>query len=641
MRKLTLMGGSLIGLAAVSTPGLASPLPDAVPAEVFAAPPAIEGPALSPSGTKLAVKLLVNGKQTLVVTPIGAGGTPAALQANEKDVNWWRWVNDDWLLVGLGDTDTVWGQTGYITRVMAVSSDLSQVNEIDWRRSGQFADDVPWVATDGSSKFLLAKQTGFDREQDYDISLFEADAATGKAKLLIGPRNGVYKWVADGAGNVRMGYAYDKPTDKWSILYRSGGSGEFTRLERNGEPGKDIPIPLIFAGGGKAYTIHDATGFDEVYEMSLPNFALGKKIYSRPGYDVSALDLTPTRDGLAGADVVGSKVHSEWFDPRYQSVQAMLDQSFGKDNAEIVSQDRSGTKMIVTAGPPNQAGGTYFLDQSTHKFSLIGWNNPALQDRNLSATRAVRYKARDGTEIEAIVTTPRGRSPKNLPMIVMPHGGPGARDMEAFDWWAQFLAEQGYLVVQPNYRGSTGYGQKFYDLGKKQWGLKMQDDLVDAIDWAAKEGLADPKRVCIVGGSYGGYAALRGAQRDGQRYRCAISYAGVSDLKGMLSYDVKFFDAENVNSYKSYWRDQAADFATVSPLYHAADFSVPVLVAHGVKDKRVPIKQSREMVDALQKAGKTVVYLEQREGDHHFTREADRLEFLNAMKSFLDQYNPA
>jgi dipeptidyl aminopeptidase/acylaminoacyl peptidase len=187
----------------------------------------------------------------------------------------------------------------------------------------------------------------------------------------------------------------------------------------------------------------------------------------------------------------------------------------------------------------------------------------------------------------------------------MPHGGPFARDSETWDWWAQFLAERGYAVLQPNYRGSSGYGSEFAAKGEGQWGLAMQDDLNDAVDWAVQQGLVDARRVCIAGASYGGYAAMRAAQRDGGKFR------------------------------------QAPDFRAVSPIHYPEQFSVPILLMHGKKDLRVQVRQSREMAEKLKKAGKDYIYIEQPEGDHHFSRQEDRLQFLKEMEAFLAKHNPA
>ncbi|WP_298092560.1 alpha/beta fold hydrolase [uncultured Sphingomonas sp.] len=266
------------------------------------------------------------------------------------------------------------------------------------------------------------------------------------------------------------------------------------------------------------------------------------------------------------------------------------------------------------------------------------WNNDTLKGRVLSPVSTVHYTARDGTPIEAVLTLPRLRAPKNLPLIVLPHGGPFARDSEGWDWWVQYLAELGYAVIQPNYRGSSGYGIDFAKKGEGQWGLKMQDDLDDAIPFLAKQGIADPKRVCMIGASYGGYAAMRAAQRNGDLYRCAVSYAGVSDLAAMQRYDGQFLFGKTRGDWL---KKQAPDYRAVSPRFGAAAFTIPILLVHGREDKRVPVKQSRMMADALKAAGKPYDYIEQPLADHHFTRGEDRLEFLKAMAAFLAKHNPA
>ena len=299
--------------------------------------------------------------------------------------------------------------------------------------------------------------------------------------------------------------------------------------------------------------------------------------------------------------------------------------------------------MIVHVGSADQPGTYYYYDTSAgvmSSLSKISQNfGPGI---HLSPVRTIRYKARDGLEITAVLTLPAGRDPKNLPLILMPHGGPFARDSEEWDWWVQFLAYRGYAVLQPNYRGSSGYGTALAEKGEGQWGLAMQDDLNDAVDWAVKEGIADAKRVCIVGASYGGYAAMRGAQRDGGRYRCAISYAGVSDLSAMMRYDGRFL---NHGTRKDWMKQQAPDFASVSPINFAGQLSTPILLMHGRKDRRVQVSQSREMAEKLKAAGKIAgrdyIYVEQPLADHFFSRQADRLDFLQRMDAFLKEHNPA
>ena len=634
MRVSLLLGA--LAFTASAYPSCAAPLPDAVPAEVFASLPLIDDPKLSPDGTKLAGKIAVKGKQMLLVQSLFGQSKPAALAQGKLDINWWNWVNDDWLVVGAGDDITLYGEDRYATTIYGVSADMKKVNAVDPARTGVHADDVIWYAPDGSSRVLLSKETGILDESDWYPSVFDVDLSTGHAKMVVYSQEGVWDWHADGAGNVRYGIIW-RDGKKRGIVYRASGSGNFRRVMFQKSEKDSVPEPLLFKPDGGAIAVDDADGRDAIYEMELPTFKLGRKLFGDAHYDVDKIVFNDAANQLIGARIVDKRPRYEWFDPDLKEIQSALDKTLGPGNSRIISWSRDRKKLLVRVGEPSQAGAIYYWNTDGARMDRIAWNNPVLKDRKLSPVSTVEYKARDGTPIEAVLTLPRGREPKALPLIVMPHGGPGARDAEEYDWWVQFLAEQGYAVIQPNYRGSIGYGTAFHDLGKGQWGLRMQDDLLDAITYLGEQGIADPKRVCIVGASYGGYAAMRGAQRDGAFYRCAVSYAGLSDLGAMLRYDRNLFGSEAAD----YWKSQVTDLAAVSPRFHAAEFGVPILIAHGVEDKRVPVKQSRMLVAELQKAGKPHEYLEQKLGDHHFTRAEDRLEFLKRLKAFLDKYNPA
>lgn len=613
----------------------AAPLPDAVPLEQFAALPVIESPRLSPNGQKVAAMVAVNGKQSLVISNLFGNSPHKVLPPGEVDINWYRWVNDEWLVVGLGDQDVVAGEDIYITRIVGVNADMSKVVPLGFNKTGIDADDILWIARDGSTRILTQKQTGYFTDEDWFPSVWEADVATGAMRRVQKSEMWVWEWDADANGNVRMGY-YSQG-DRVGVLYRPNGTDKFSRVMLKPKDDGSIPVPQVYRADGSAIAIADDGGRNEVYELNLPSFTLGKKLYGDAKYDVEDVIANAADNDLDGIVVIDRKLRTDWLNPQLKAVQKDLDSSLGAGNARIVSWSRDRTKLLVEVGDPSQAGAIFFWNTNGSRMDRIGWNQPGLKGRKLSPVKTITYAARDGTSIDAVLTLPRGRPATNLPLIVMPHGGPAVRDMEAYDWWTQSLAEMGYAVIQPNYRGSTGYGVAFQKLGEGEWGLKMQDDLLDSIKWASGQGIADPKRVCIVGASYGGYAAMRGAQRDADHYRCAISFAGISDLSAMKRYDTRFLLGKYA---KTYWKSQVKDFAAVSPRFHAAQIKVPILIAHGVEDKRVPVKQSRWLADAMKKAGGPYQYLEQPKGDHHFSRVEDRMEFLKASEAFLKKHNP-
>lgn len=637
-------------LATGATPdGATGAVPDAmtgpVPVETFARLPGIEGPKLSPDGTRIAAKMAIGGAQVLVVAPLFAGGKLAAIGVGATvDINWWRWVGDDWLAVGVGSQNMLYGEEIYVTRTLGVKADMSKVNRIDWPNSGVRADDVLWAAHDGTPRILLSRQTGIERESQWYPQVAEVDLSTGRVKTVVSSQTNVFNWYADGAGNVRMGYRYDDDSRKGALLYRGTNRDPFNVIATaRGE--QDIVIPMTFRADGTAIAADDSGGRDAVYEVSLPDLKLGKKLYGTDGYDVDGVIDNASGDDIDGVTVTDRFGHIVWLNPKLKKLQDAIDKAVGERRATIVSWDRSRSKFLVQVGSPSQAGALYFFDPANGSMQRYAWQNELLKGRTLSPMSTIRYKARDGVEIEALLTLPRGHSPKNLPLIVLPHGGPFARDSEDWDWWTQYLAESGYAVVQPNYRGSSGYGTAFAKLGEGQWGLKMQDDLDDSVTHLGKQGIADPQRVCIAGASYGGYAAMRAAQRNGvggeggaAPYRCAISYAGVSDLQAMQRYDGKFLYGKTRGDWL---KTQAPDYRSVSPRFGAQTFSIPILILHGKEDKRVPVKQSRMMAAALREAGKPYEYIEQPLGDHHFTRAEDRLGFLKAMGAFLAKYNPA
>jgi dipeptidyl aminopeptidase/acylaminoacyl peptidase len=525
--------------------------------------------------------------------------------------------------------------------VISISRTSGKVNRLLWNEAAQDASDVIWIARDGSPRIRLALQTSiYTNYPGFWPEVRDVDVSTGKSHIVVKGREDVMSYYADAAGTVRMGYGFNDGNQTARLLYRDRDGDMFHIIDRaDAAKHETVTVPNIFLPDpGQALVTSDKDGFDAVYRYDIRQQKLGERVFGTNGYDVGGLIDTPNGDGLAGISLTDDRSHIQWIDPKLAQVQTDIDKAVGADNARVISWSRDQQRLIVFVGTPDRAGAYYYYNIGVGRMQFLGWANVQLKATRLGPVSTVRYKARDGLEIAAVLTLPRDKQAKALPLIVMPHGGPEARDDEEWDWWAQFLADHGYAVIQPNYRGSTGYGSTFLKKGEGQWGLAMQDDLLDAVSYLAGQGIADPKRTCIVGGSYGGYAAMRGAERDGATYRCAVSFAGISDLSAMRRYDRKFL---NANAASRGWKESAPDFDAVSPISHPEMFTIPILLMHGKKDLRVPIAQSRNLAAKLRAAGKTVRYVEQPEGDHHFSREADRLQFLREMETFLNQYNPA
>ncbi|MDB5709858.1 MAG: peptidase [Sphingomonas bacterium] len=609
-------------------------------AEQFGRLPFMVYPQLSPDGTHVATQIAINGQLRLAIIPLGDTAHIKLINPGQSDLNGWSWVNNDWLVVRIGQSSAVEGDNWYLSRAIAFDANGKNMRVLGGDKLGQNADDILWIAHDGTPHVRMAFQTsiysdnpGFWPEvRDFDIS-------TGKSRLVAPSTDQVMNWYADGKGVVRLGIAYDDDRRSSRALYREEDGESFRTIDRTHGRGSSLgTLPALFlAEPGKAIAMDDNSGFDALYSYDLATQKTGEKLFGVAGYDLDGIIRSDDGSRMIGVRYNDTRARTHWFEPALALVQSELDNAVGARNAHIISWSRDFATLMISLESTNRPTMYFLYRPAEGTMHLFANADEHFGTASWGKVSTIRYKARDGTEIPAVLTLPKSRSAKNLPLILMPHGGPFSRDDESYDYWVQFLASRGYAVLQPNYRGSSGYGNDFAKKGEGQWGLAMQDDLTDAVKWATSQGIADASKVCIVGGSYGGYAALRAAQRDKGVYRCAVSFAGVADMPGMLRYNGRFL---NAGGRGDWLRKQAPDLKSVSPLNFAADFSIPVLLMHGKADMTVPVKQSRQMADRLKAAGKDYRYIEQPLGDHHLSREADRVQFLQELEAFLAKYDP-
>jgi len=329
-----------------------------------------------------------------------------------------------------------------------------------------------------------------------------------------------------------------------------------------------------------------------------------------------------------------------YFDERREALQKGLEQAFPGLSVHAVSTDVAGDKMVIETVGPRTPASYYLFDRNTHRATAIVASYPDLDTTALGEVRQYDYPARDNLHIPAYLTLPPGREAHDLPLVVLPHGGPDARDDMRFDFVAQFLATRGYAVLRPEFRGSRGFGRPFTVAGLHQWGLKMQDDISDGVKKAISDGIADPKRVCIFGASYGGYAALAGATVTPELYACVISFEGISNLPDMMGYEKRQFRVDITNGSFTTTRIgdifmDSAQLDATSPALHADRVSAPVLLLHSELDVTVPIEQSEMMEAALKKAGKKVQFVRIPGDDHYMSLEPTRLRVLQEVEKFL------
>jgi dipeptidyl aminopeptidase/acylaminoacyl peptidase len=446
-----------------------------------------------------------------------------------------------------------------------------------------------------------------------------------------------------------MGFGGDRDSGKDSILYRSDGKGTMKTIQKVVDKdftGAGLRPQVFLDEPDMAIVTSNHEGYSAAYKANLKDLKIVEKLFSKPGYDVDGVIPNEAENGILGYRYTTDRAHIEWTDPDRKLIQSFMDEQFGAGNASLVDSNKGDTKFVVSVAKPSQPGALYVYDVAAAKISLLGHQNTVIKDGELNPRKMVKYTARDGVVVEAVVTMPRHRTHgKSLPMVMLTHGGPyGVRDDVSYDDWSQAIAEQGYVVIQPNYRGSGGYGKAFVKKGREDgFGTTMQDDLNDGMDYLVKQGIVDPKRACMMGWSYGGYASARAAQRDPDRWQCTIAGAGVYDLQMMREYDKEYLGSFGAN----YLAKGASDLNAVSPARNAKGKWAPILIVHGVRDPRVPIAQGRTLVSALKGAGKKqgvdFEYIEQPRNGHYsrfFTKE-ERIEWLQGAANWLKRWNPA
>lgn len=627
-----------------------------VATEVFAARPNMTGVVLSPDGTKVILKLVNEGREYLAWLDLtSAVPRPKLIAANEefreagdRSTVAWNWVGNDMIVLTLQAREIFEGERGDIRRLAAYDLNSGKITPLGWDNVAGNGGDI--LHTDHDKQTILIQRTFKDEniERWDNPEVVRIAVKTGKSEMVMRNNPVIDGWFVDSKGVVRGAFGYDPDNGRERLLYRSDASGPVKTMSNEADPdftGAGIRPQVLLPDPNMAIVSDNKSGFSRLYKVDLTDIPGTRKlVFESKGYDVSGVRTNFDDSRVTGYNVTDQRARTVWTDPFYKELQGVLDEQFGAGNAFISNSNRAETKFVIFVASPNQAGSYYIFDTVTGKMTLLGFRANALGAAELNPVTAFRYTASDGETIEAVMTSPRHRKQtQRLPLVILTHGGPfGVRDTVSYDPWAQAVAELGYVVVQPNYRGSGGYGTEWVKKGRANgFGLRMQDDLDDVITHLAGQGMIDPARVCMFGWSYGGYASARAAQRDPGKYRCTIAGAGVYDLAAMREFDKEYLGGFGAN----YLAKGAAELGTVSPTKNAAGKWAPIMIVHGVRDQRVPVAQARGLVSALKSAGKRegvdFQYLEQPKNTHNLPYDDVSIEWLKAVENWLTKHNPA
>jgi len=614
-------------------------------AEVFGSLSSMRDPQVSPNGDQLAFLSFNDDGPFLVITNL-EDRTGSRIATEGMKVRGLQWVGDQTLLLTVAETRTLFGYRGdyEVTRVVAVNTtgdadirfiprngiyigtniNMSAVTAIDW----------------DNNRVLMAMS-----DPDWDRNLLSINLETGHAERLVhGSRTAGY-WIADGDAKPVIRFDFDDESNHLRIRHFIDGEWEVVVNERTELPTM-FPIGLLEETGELVVSArYTSVGFRGVYAMSTETGEVTRPLIESGSYDIETVITDPYTNYVLGAYINTTSLVTVWLDPYFQEQQSLLEASFPGMSVKIVSWSRDRDRLIVRVGNGSTAPVHYLFDVADRRIVAIGSAYPRLANEALGSREPFSYVARDGETIPGYLTLPTGRDPQNLPLILMPHGGPEARDNGGFHYRAHFLASRGYAVLQPNFRGSDGLGRSWRDAGRGTWGTgTMQHDLSDGVAALVESGMVDPDRVCIVGASYGGYAALAGAAFTPDLYACAAAIAPVSNVAAFLNERRDTYGREST-TVTSWVRQLGGEdnvgrerLRSLSPAVHAENVRVPVLLLHGRDDLVVPISQSNEMNNALNRAGGDVRIVRMPGEDHWLSTAETRIQVLTEIEAFLAEH---
>ncbi|MFK4004213.1 alpha/beta hydrolase family protein [Qipengyuania sp. NPDC077563] len=617
------------------------------PLSAYGALPEVEDAAISSSGNNIAILLTAHGTRQVVFFDSDMK-LIRRVAAGETKVRYFDWIGDDQLLLVTSQTEDLWGFTtdkaefsvarlipvtyeGEIETVFAKRRDL--VNSV-LGNYGVRKVDGEWAAYFGAIELQRTGRTGGYNWDNGRPFLYQFGTRSGQARRISNSarQDESRDWVVDASGNVAATLDVSLKDGDWVL--KANDTIIAQGNERNGRVGL---VGLGYDGRSVIYSARDEENISRWYEIPL---AGGEARPFLREVDIERLYWDESTGHLIGyLDVEKGPVFN---DPAHQKAATGIRKAFADFDLRMVDWSPDFKKVLVRTSGNGDSGSWFVVDLTNGKAQAIAYEREALTPQRVGEVSTFEFTAADGLEMDGILTLPPGTEASNLPLVMLPHGGPHSHDREQFDWWAQAFASRGYAVFQPNFRGSTNRSQSFKLAGYGEWGRKMQTDLSDGLAALADKGIVDPDRACIVGASYGGYAALAGVTLQQDLYRCAVAVAPVSDISAMFNEDYRASGGQPITKAalldqlgpKDRWHD-------VSPRRFADRADAPIMLIHGKDDTVVPYSHSHKMADALKDAGKPYEIIALEGEDHWLSLSTTRLQMLEAAVGFVQKHNPA
>ena len=582
---------------------------------------------ISPNGEMIIFLAPYKGRKNVFVQLLSDSTAKPITEETERSIYDAFWESDSRIIFV---KDSGGDENMHVLSVKPDGTDLKDHTPFEKVRS-----EVVDILDDKPEELII--QSNKRDPQVFDLYLL--NTATNQMTLVAKNPGNIVSWITDHDGKVRAAVTADGVSS--SLLYRESEKDAFKSVITTSF--KETLSPYLFTFDNK--NLYCASNLNNRDKTALVEFdprtaTEVKVLYENPDVDIEGVDYSRKRKVLTAVYYENDKGGKHFLDTEFEKINKQIEAQIPTYQFQITRKNKDEDKLLAYVTSDRYVGGYYYYDVAKNEFRKLADFAPWLKEDNMAEMKPIAYTSRDGLNIHGSLTLPKGIEPKNLPVVVNPHGGPWARDSWGFNPEVQFLANRGYAVLQMNFRGSTGYGRKFWESSFKQWGRTMQDDITDGAKWLIKEGIADSTRIAIYGGSYGGYATLAGVTLTPDLYACAVDYVGVANMFTFMNTIPPYWEPLRKMFYEMVGdpKKDSLLLAEVSPVFHADKIKVPLLVAQGANDPRVNKAESDQMVDALRKRGLNVEYIVKDNEGHGFYNEENQFEFYAAMEKFFDTH---